>query len=1830
MSAPANKQGLSYAQQLAQGNKPAPAAAAPQGKGTATTPAASSATGSAQGAQPSGAPGARQGGGQQGPRHNNRNSQGNGPARGANQKGASNAGGNAPPATPAPKPAASGNPPLNFAAAAAASRPAQPPAEKLTANTDQTEKSSTLKPANPASNTDAAPTSGPQKAQSQSRGQAWGAGEGLTFKSNVLPPSQVQVSAKLKFGSQSEIDEAAQNHEVPASVESAPASGAPAVPNSAAAAPAPSGNTGAATETGSQPIAPTPVHSRAVPNFQPVIPRTLSAPPQLDKLNLQNKGQKGASANTAVTTAPAPATVPAPAGPTGPSPAPTPGAIPAEETAPQVIHAPVYVVPTPHQPHLQQLHPNAPHMHHHVAHPGAQGQHHVIPMQHHQFPSGAQPGAHFPPQAIAAQPGVPAYHPGQQGPQPHYNAGRPLMRPPPGNIPPQGVIPGQYNPKQNYKGNQYQPPQGAANIPPHHAGIAQPVAVGNPPQFYPPFYQYGYDPAYGYPQPYYQQGPQQVPYQGPMIRPAAVPGVPPTPQRYPAQAAPAGGAFPPAGVATPAKSKAIRIVNPLTKEDVVVPSKPAVPTPAAAAPVVAVTLPEPVKESPHKAIVIKTAQGDVIELPKTVRTATPATEPVVAEAATKPIASAASTAPAVNAASTEGTTEAAKAPEVKHPVEAKPAKAEVKKEAPVKKEAAAPVPVLKKPDVARARTPSPTPSAAPAPTSTAAPSTEAAEKKVVEQPKKAEPIKVDPAPEPAPVEAEKPAIVVSKASEVELPEVEAPKEELEEGELVPTAADIEEAKKAVTGGITEKALAEEPEAAKEEVVEKPSPKKPTDFKILSSFEGLVYPEEVPAPEVVNGTIKFSLKFLMACSTIMVKPHGLPDLSIFSESEKQASPRNSRPTSGSGHGSYSGSMAPSGHNTPKRTPTGGYHLGVKGIMPSVVAPSSSRPGSNRNSIGPGSNLGYNAGAGRNSQGSWDSKGNQGLPPRPGGGKGRDRQQYNAPPEPPVEALKISANAWVPDARKGGARNAEEDEQEAKETQTVKTAKGLLNKLTIEKFDPITDKFISLPIETESILKKIIVLIFDKALDEHHFQSMYAKLCQKLSNELPKVQKWIDMDTRNNIFRRALLNKCQEEYEKNEKWSKSDADGALSRKERLQRLDAMSSEEKAQYAEDEFQRNKLKRRVLGNMSFIGELFKISMITEKIMHSCVKQLLSNINDPEEEETECVCKLLRSIGQRLDHAQAKSHMDAYFSRIKDLSVNNKLAARIRFMLQDLIEQRANGWKARQEATGPMTIAEIQEREERKQREEEEALRQRQAAGPSRGGKGGRGGRGGDSYGGRGPMGGKGSQDVRAGGDGGWNTVQERARSTRHVEDNLTNFGKLDVKKPSSGMHFGPPQSTWGRGAQGGATREEKTEARPPTTPMENKFSLLLNDGEPSERKKSVDIARSSPDASRKPSTEAPASTAAPTKISKSQATKKIANTLQEWFSLWDQAEFAASQREFGTDEYNEELISTLLEEVLNKKRDDVKKTAALLKYLVKEGVVSEAHVLASLSGIAENLQDISIDVPEAYRFFGIFYGNLLPLELPEFSLSALVTLLQPVIETKNRILDTPKLLAEVFLAVVDSDSELFLQRILAESQVDLKVFWPADRRSDDLIAEWLDANNLFFINPLLKVSRGLKTRLGEPSSALEWLQQDEITAIEQRDEVGFVRIVALSILRHLGLKTIFANGVKNPLELSREHFVKQEEILSAHKELLDTFIQKNSEKAEEKKIEILFACQEYWVECEKLKTFLEHLFRILLKISIVEEDAVASWRTDKVRLQSSKKAALEELSSWFKSMQK
>lgn len=94
------------------------------------------------------------------------------------------------------------------------------------------------------------------------------------------------------------------------------------------------------------------------------------------------------------------------------------------------------------------------------------------------------------------------------------------------------------------------------------------------------------------------------------------------------------------------------------------------------------------------------------------------------------------------------------------------------------------------------------------------------------------------------------------------------------------------------------------------------------------------------------------------------------------------------------------------------------------------------------------------------------------------------------------------------------------------------------------------------------------------------------------------------------------------------------------------------------------------------FAGELGKLDMLQEGILHKCIKQLLEKkrhsrgIKDMAE-DLECVCQIMRTCGHILDTEKGKHLMHQYFERMKVLMDNPELPSRIRFMLQDVLELR-------------------------------------------------------------------------------------------------------------------------------------------------------------------------------------------------------------------------------------------------------------------------------------------------------------------------------------------------------------------------------------------------------------------------------------------------------------------------------------------------------------------------------------------------------------------------------
>lgn len=282
-------------------------------------------------------------------------------------------------------------------------------------------------------------------------------------------------------------------------------------------------------------------------------------------------------------------------------------------------------------------------------------------------------------------------------------------------------------------------------------------------------------------------------------------------------------------------------------------------------------------------------------------------------------------------------------------------------------------------------------------------------------------------------------------------------------------------------------------------------------------------------------------------------------------------------------------------------------------------------------------------------------------------------------PPVEDCKpIQVNdetRWKAKVFEGQGSVQSDDQDDV-----IRKALLILNKLSLTKFDKLSDDFINCGIgQTVESLTEAVGLIVQKAQEEQHFSSMYAGLCLKLAQTRFEG---IDTDNKKGKkFKKILLERCQTEFETDT--SVKIRDSTLN----------LSDEEK------EYQANLIKKHYLGHMRFIGELYKGDLISIKIMLSCLPQLLSAEKDEgansvqfDEEKVECFAKLMTVIGNSLERQseamRSVGKVDASESLAEcwktvevlagkqsmEIEGKPKVSNRIKFMLQDLLEMKQNG----------------------------------------------------------------------------------------------------------------------------------------------------------------------------------------------------------------------------------------------------------------------------------------------------------------------------------------------------------------------------------------------------------------------------------------------------------------------------------------------------------------------------------------------------------------------------
>lgn len=484
----------------------------------------------------------------------------------------------------------------------------------------------------------------------------------------------------------------------------------------------------------------------------------------------------------------------------------------------------------------------------------------------------------------------------------------------------------------------------------------------------------------------------------------------------------------------------------------------------------------------------------------------------------------------------------------------------------------------------------------------------------------------------------------------------------------------------------------------------------------------------------------------------------------------------------------------------------------------------------------------------------------------------------------------------------------------EAKTTRQLIGILNKLTPEKADALLQNIVALGINNENLLKATVNAIFEKALSEPSFSPVYAEFCVNLSKTLLPIK---DEDGKEFKFKSLLLNQCQAEFEKTEK-------------------------------KDATEEIAMKQRLLGTIRFIGELYIRNMLQAKIMMSCLHHLYDHQQD--EDNIEALCKLLRTVGKQLEK-QKSLELGDMFEKLKTMAASENFNSRIRFMIQDVIDLKMEKWVERLETLKVQKISEVHKEDDQEKRRKEPrkatpvALNRGKVL---------------DRYG----------------------QVKSPTKSSQAQKDDDDGFStvpgnkkKRSAKPDSRAAKDSPKAKESSRVAQqkGDAKgKTKKTDGDDIKKPVSMFSSLQTDDENEGEEKSENEVDTQDAlenDEEEDDEDEYPEGEDSPSK----DVSENIDRLLSDYVRSNDFKEAQREIGELGSSHFRYLVKSGIMKVFDERSPQNIARLNDLFLQLAKDSTLTEKHLVAGLSPVIKDLEELLIDFPLALKALAEFVGPLI-----------------------------------------------------------------------------------------------------------------------------------------------------------------------------------------------------------------------------------------------------------------
>uniref|UniRef100_A0A7N6A8W0 Eukaryotic translation initiation factor 4 gamma 2 n=1 Tax=Anabas testudineus TaxID=64144 RepID=A0A7N6A8W0_ANATE len=749
-------------------------------------------------------------------------------------------------------------------------------------------------------------------------------------------------------------------------------------------------------------------------------------------------------------------------------------------------------------------------------------------------------------------------------------------------------------------------------------------------------------------------------------------------------------------------------------------------------------------------------------------------------------------------------------------------------------------------------------------------------------------------------------------------------------------------------------------------------------------------------------------------------------------------------------------------------------------------------------------------------------------------------------------------------------------------------SILNKLTPEKFDKLCLELLN---------------IVDKALEEPKYSQLYAQLCLRLAEDAPNFEATSTENQasqkQNTTFRRLLISKLQDEFEN-----------------RARNVEIFDKHDRPLTSEEEEQRAVAKIKMLGNIKFIGELGKLNLIHESILHKCIKTLLEKKKRVQlkdmGEDLECLCEIMKTVGPKLDHDKAKSLVDQYFSRMQSLTNNKELPARIRFLLQNTVELRRNNWVPRKAYVdnGPKTINQVRQ----------DAVKDLGVFIPP-------------------PTDGMRNDFF----------MENSFLPTKIKYDRETLGGLADMfgQMPGSGIGTGPGviqdhySPTMGRHrtnplfnghvGNGNISHQPQFEGGSKPFLKPNQISLrpaqsfiLSKKQVPKLQPQMTMIPPSaqgllgqSPQLGLKnnppPIQEKPAKSTKKAPPTKEELQKMTETLVADYLNNKNINDAVNTVREMKAPKhFLSEMLNKIVVYSLDHSDEDKEHASNLIHGLCTEGLVTSENLMQAFLSVLDQCPKIEEEVPLVKSY------------LAQFAARAIITDLISIADLAHQLENGahfPLFLLCLQQLVRLKDRE-WLTDLFQQSKVNMQKMLPEIDQNKDRMLEILEGKGLSFLFPLMKLEKELLKQIKvdpSPQSIYKWIK-DNISPKLHTDK-GFVNILMTSFLQYIAYEINPDDDEEQLAAPSKEQLDEEKQLLVSFKPVMQKFLHDHIDL----QVGALYALQVHCNTKAFPKGMLLRYFVNFYDMEIIEEEAFLSWKEDITQEYPGKGKALFQVNQWL-----